>query len=64
MLGKVIFDAQVNVLETYCEGNISYTFTKKCLSFQNQRSLKVVYCAVMGVGCLKLNETQLQPAQR
>ena len=27
MLGKVTFDEQVNVLERYCKGDISYTFT-------------------------------------
>ena len=27
-LGKVTFDKQVNVLEKYCKGDISYTFTK------------------------------------
>ena len=28
MLGKVTFDAHVNVLERYCKGDISDTFTK------------------------------------
>ena len=28
MLGKVTFDKHVNVLERYCKGGISYTFTK------------------------------------
>ena len=28
MLGKVTFDAHVNILERYCKGGILYTFTK------------------------------------
>ena len=29
ILGKVTFDEHVNVLEEYCKGNKSYTFTKR-----------------------------------
>ena len=42
MMGKVTFDERVDVLESYCKGDISYTFIQPYwLSFQNSRSLKI-----------------------
>ena len=36
MLDKVTFDEHVNVLEKYCTGDISYTFTKQLFRYKTE----------------------------
>ena len=50
MLGKVTFDKHVNVLERYCKGGFhTHLQNLNGSLFQNQRSLKVLYRAVIYV---------------
>ena len=54
ILGKVTSDKPINVLERSCKGDIPYTITKPLwLSFQNQRSVKVLFRTVSPSPCDK-----------